>query len=297
MRQCRFALMLAMYAAGVCAQPLPAQKEEFTPKIGQEGKDVVWVPTPPALVEKMLDMAKVTPEDYVIDLGSGDGRIVIAAAKRGARALGIEFNPDLVELSKRNAEKEGVGGKARFVTADIFKSDFSQATVITIYLLPNLNDRLRPKILALKPGTRIVSNSFEMSEWKADDAGQVISIRSFFAPAVKRIKDFLPASVVEYFTDYCTFFCAASLWVVPARVAGAWRWPQGEMSLTQKFQVIEGALISGERRAPISSGRLRGDHISFSAGGAEYNGRVSGARIEGSVTADGKATGWSAVRD
>ena len=288
-------LLLSLAAAGIGAQSQLAPKE-FTPKINQEGKDVVWVPTPPALVEKMLDLAKVAPHDYVIDLGSGDGRIVIAAAKRGARALGIEFNSELVELSKRNAEKEGVGGKAGFVTADIFERDFSQATVITIYLLPNLNDRLRPKILALKPGTRIVSNSFQMSEWQADDTGKVVSIKSFFAPALRQIEAFIPTPVRDYFTDYCTFFCTTYLWIVPAKVAGVWQWPQGELKLGQKFQVLEGALKLGERGAPMTNLRLHGDQISFGAGGAEYKGRVSGGNIEGSVKAAGKIVGWSATR-
>lgn len=145
-----------------------ASAQEFEPSIGQEGKDVIWVPTPDSLVEAMLDVAKVTPSDYVIDLGSGDGRIVIAAAKRGARAVGFEFNPDMVALSRRNAEKEGVSDKATFVNADLFESDFSKATVITMYLLPQLNLKLRPKLLDLKPGTRIVSHAFTMGEWNPD---------------------------------------------------------------------------------------------------------------------------------
>jgi len=293
LRAPRAALMLSLVAVCLCAQSQPAQKE-FTPTLDQEGKDVVWAPTPQALVEKMLDLAEVSPNDYVIDLGSGDGRIVIAAAKRGARALGIELNPDLVELSKRNAEKEGVGGRASFVAADIFESDFSQATVITIYLLPQLNYQLRPKILALRPGTRIVSNSFQMSEWKTDGSGKVISIKSFFAPALRKIKAFIPASVVDYFTDYCTIFCTAHLWIVPAKVAGVWQWRQGELNLTQKFQVVEGTLKTGDRSTPIADGRLRGDEISFRAGGAEYNGRVSGGSIEGSFNSGGKITSWSA---
>ena len=147
------------------AQAQPAK--DYEPSVGQEGKDVVWVPTPQALVDKMLDMAKVTPKDYVIDLGSGDGRTVITAAKRGSKALGIEYNPDMVELSKRNAAKEGVSDKANFVKADLFESDFSQAQVITMFLLPSINIKLRPKILDLKPGTRIVSNSFDMEDWKS----------------------------------------------------------------------------------------------------------------------------------
>ncbi|MGH7829200.1 MAG: SAM-dependent methyltransferase, partial [Candidatus Binatia bacterium] len=154
------ALCLSLLGANVFAQAQPA-KEEYKPQVGQEGKDVIWVPTPQALVDKMLDMAKVTPNDYVIDLGSGDGRTVITAAKRGARALGIEYNPDMVELSKRNAAKEGVSDRVQFVKADIFESDFSKATVITMFLLTEINLKLRPKILDLKPGTRIVSNAFD----------------------------------------------------------------------------------------------------------------------------------------
>src|SRR6266581_3803580 len=162
--RCLSILIFSAIAACAFAQ---APSAEYTPEVGQSGKDVVWVPSPQALVDKMLDIAKVTPKDYVIDLGSGDGRTVITAAKRGARTLGIEYNPDMVELSKRNAAKAGVTDKANFVKADLFESDFSQATVITMFLLPDINLRLRPKILDLKPGIRIVSNSFTMGESKA----------------------------------------------------------------------------------------------------------------------------------
>src|SRR5687767_2814064 len=171
-----FAFLLAVFSALALAQapnvtrPAPATYE---PSVGQEGKDVVWVPTPQVVVDKMLDMAKVTPRDFVMDLGSGDGRTVITAAKRGARALGIEYNPDMVELSKRNAEKEGVAGQASFVKADLFETDFSKATVITMFLLPEINLKLRPKILRLKPGTRIVSNTFTMGEWLADETADL----------------------------------------------------------------------------------------------------------------------------
>jgi precorrin-6B methylase 2 len=189
------ALALSAIAAGVLVQAQVAQ--QFKPEVGQHGKDVVWVPTAQPLVEKMLDMAKVTPEDYLIDLGSGDGRTVIAAAKRGARALGIEYNPDMVELSRQNAEAEGVSGRATFVKADLFESDFSQATVITMFLLPELNLRLRPTLLSLKPGTRIVSNSFTMEEWEPDETATV--------------------------SDGCSSWCTALLWIVPARVDGTWR--------------------------------------------------------------------------
>ena len=170
------------------------QQQPFEPKVGQAGKDVVWVPTSQALVDKMLDMAKVTPQDIVYDLGSGDGRTVITAAKRGATATGIEYNPDMVELSKKNAAKEGVTAKATFMKADLFETDFSKATVITMFLLPDINVKLRPKILDLKPGTRIVSNSFTMEDWE-DDFTETIS-------------------------GDCTSWCTAHMWIVPAKVGG-----------------------------------------------------------------------------
>src|SRR4029453_4335210 len=191
---------LWMTANLIAAQPA----KEFQPQVGQEGKDVIWVPTPQALVDKMLDIAKVTPKDYVIDLGSGDGRTVITAAKRGSKALGIEYNPDMVELSKRNAAKEGVTDKASFMKADLFEPDFSQGQVIPLFLLPSINLKLRPKILDLKPGTRIVSNSFDMEEWKPDETANV---------------------------DGCTNWCTAYLWIVPAKVDGTWKMPQGELTL------------------------------------------------------------------
>src|SRR5262250_3520007 len=157
-RQLLLTLFLSAVVTTLCVQAKAAQ--EFQPQVGQEGKDVIWVPTPQALVNKMLDMGKVTAKDYVIDLGSGDGRTVITAAKRGARAMGIEYNPDMVELAKRNAAKEGVSSRATFVKADLFETDVSKATVITLFLLPDINLRLRPRILDLKPGTRVVSNTF-----------------------------------------------------------------------------------------------------------------------------------------
>jgi len=256
-----FLTLLLSFAAAVCAQP--AQKE-FVPQVGQDGKDVIWVPTPQGLVDKMLDMAKVTPNDYVIDLGSGDGRTVITAAKRGARALGIEYNPDMVELSRRNAEKEGVAGKANFVKADIFDSDFSQATVITMYLLPQLNLKLRPKILGLKPGTRIVSHAFSMEEWAPD---QTVSVDSR----------------------------TAYLWIVPAKAEGIWQSAQGELTLAQNFQMVTGTLKSGGNTMTIANGRLRGDQLSFRAGDAEYTGRVNGDTIEGTVKGSSSGS-WNATR-
>jgi SAM-dependent methyltransferase len=264
-RQPLLMLCLALFLACGLAQAQPAK--EYEPSVGQEGKDVVWVPTPQALVDKMLDMAKVTPKDYVIDLGSGDGRTVITAAKRGSKALGIEYNPEMVELSKRNAAKEGVSDKANFLKADLFESDFSQAQVITMFLLPSINIKLRPKILDLKPGTRIVSNSFDMEDWKPDEDATVSG---------------------------CDHWCTAHLWIVPAKVGGAWKLPQGELNLKQTFQMISGTLKNGNVTTPIS-GKLNGDQISFTAGAAQYTGRVNGNAIEGTVKGgnDGK---WSATR-
>ena len=245
------AIALSVSAAGAVAFAQPA-KQEFQPEVGQAGKDVVWVPTPQSLVDKMLEMAKVTPKDYVIDLGSGDGRTVITAAKRGSKALGIEYNPDMVELSKRTAAKEGVSDKATFMKADLFESDFSQAQVITMFLLPSINMKLRPKILNLKPGTRIVSNSFDMEEWKPDQTENV---------------------------EGCSNWCTAHLWIVPAKVDGNWKLPQGELTIKQTFQMISGTLKNGNASSPIS-GKLNGDQISFSAGGTQYSGRVSGNTME-----------------
>ena len=252
-RQFFLALFLSALVITPCAQVEAAQ--EFQPQVGQEGKDVIWVPTPQALVNKMLDMGKVTAKDYVIDLGSGDGRTVITAAKRGAKALGIEYNPDMVELSKRNAAKEGVSDKAQFMKADLFESDFSQATVITMFLLPDINIRLRPKILDLKPGTRIVSNSFTMGDWTADETTTA--------------------------SEGCTSYCTAYLWIVPAKVKGTWKLPQGELTLDQNYQMISGTLKSGANSTPITNGKLTGDQISFTAGGTQYTGHVNGNTIDG----------------
>lgn len=261
------ALCLA-WAVACGFSPAQAAQGEYQPEVGQEGKDVVWVPTPQVLVDKMLDMAKVTSKDYVIDLGSGDGRTVITAAKRGAKALGIEYNPEMVELSKRNAAKEGVTDKATFMKADLFESDFSQATVITMFLLPSINIKLRPKILDLKPGTRIVANSFDMEDWKPDETAKV---------------------------DGCSNWCTAYLWIVPAKVGGTWNLSQGELTLKQTFQMISGTLKSGNNTAQITNGKLNGDQITFTAGGAQYTGHVNGNSIEGTVKG-GSNGKWRATR-
>jgi hypothetical protein len=268
-RQSLLALLFSTFVAGACAQAQPA-KQDYEPSVGQEGKDVVWVPTSQTLVNKMLDMAKLTPKDYLIDLGSGDGRTVITAAKRGSQALGIEYNPDMVALSQRNATKEGVTDKATFKKADLFESDFSKASVITMFLLPDINLKLRPKNLDLKPGTRIVSNSFTMGDWKADKTATV--------------------------SEGCTSYCTAYLWIVPAKVGGKWKLPDGELTLKQSFQMISGTLKSGNGTAEITGGKLNGERISFSAGGAQYTGRVNGDTIEGAVKGSAKSGAWSARR-
>lgn len=261
-----------------CAAPQAAsaqQQQQYQPTVGQQGKDVIWVPTPKELIEALYDLAKITPNDYLIDLGSGDGPWVIAAAKRGARALGIEYNPDMVALAKSNAQKEGVSGKASFAQGDIFETDFSQATVVTMYLLPNLNMKLRPKILELKPGTRVLTNSFTMEDWEPD---QSLS--------------------VEGRSGY--------MWIVPAKVAGTWTWQTAsgpvELALKQTFQKIEGSLKMGGKDLPLKNAKLEGAHISFAAGdspaGAQlFNGSVNGNAISGTVKAgNGPETKWTADR-
>ena len=261
-------------AVSVCVfAQAPPDNKAYEPTEGQSGKDVIWLPTAQALAEKMLNLAQVTPQDYLIDLGSGDGRIVIAAAKRGARAHGIEYDPDMVGLSKRNAVREGVADKATFVEADLFESNFSAATVITMFLLPEINMKLRPAILDLKPGTRVVSNSFDMEDWKADQAVAVGK---------------------EEGCD--SNYCEAFLWIVPAKVEGRWKLSQGELLIKQAYQMISGDYTSGTGRTPIADGRLSGDRISFRIGDAHYAGRVTGASMEGTVTSGNGTAKWSARR-
>ena len=247
--------ILLACSPGVVVPQAQKAPSAFEPSVGQAGKDVVWVPTPQAVVEKMLDMAKVTPNDFVIDLGSGDGRTVITAAKRGARALGIEYNPDMVELSKANAEREGVSDRANFMKADLFETDLSKATVITMFLLPGINLKLRPKILALKPGTRVVSNTFTMGDWQPDET-----------------------ATVESGCDGS--WCTALFWIVPARVAGTHKIPQGELTLKQEFQMLSGTLRTTEGRTVPVQGKVRGDEVTFTAGGREYHGKVNGKQLE-----------------
>ena len=260
------ALVVAFGAAGLAAQSPPGQ---LVPEIGRPGKDVIWVPSPDPLVDTMLDIAGVSERDVVMDLGSGDGRTVIAAALRGARAIGVEFDAELVELSRATAVAAGVAERATFVNADLFETDLSPATVITMFLLPELNSRLRPRLLELAPGTRIVSNTWDLEEWTAD-ATEVL--------------------------DPCPGFCTALLWIVPARVAGTWELPDGELVLEQQFQMVSGMLRTGSEAVPIEAGRLRGDELSFRAGGASYTGRVRGDRLAGDADDGARRFGWHARR-
>jgi precorrin-6B methylase 2 len=271
------ALAAALFALAPAAY---AQQKDFKPHVGQQGKDVVWVPTPDEVVERMLNMAQTKPEDYVIDLGAGDGKIAIAAAKKfGARSLGVEYNPDMVALAQRNAQAAGVIGKAQIVQGDIFTTDFTQATVLTMYLLPSLNMKLRPQILAMRPGTRVVTHAFNMEDWEPDEASDVDGRRVY-------------------------------LWVVPASVAGRWAMELSgaggsdklSLNFDQRYQKIEGVAYLGSILAGLREARLSGFRIGFAyvdnhGVRRDFTGRVAGATMEGSFRTDGGAEGrWTATK-
>jgi SAM-dependent methyltransferase len=255
--------------------PLPPPAKPSEPVPGQAGKDVIWLPTPEALVERMLAMAQVGPRDVVYDLGSGDGRLVIAAARRGARAVGVEFNPELVTFAERRAREAGVQGRARFVQGDIFETDFSEATVVTLYLLPSLNMRLRPALLKMRPGTRIVSHAFGLEDWSPDESSR----------AEQR---------------------TAHLWVVPAAVDGQWRVdlegsPSLDVTFAQRFQKVDGKVALGPVEAGLREVTLHGAAIRFGFVDADgtwhaFQGTVAGDRISGTATAPGRTRRWTAVR-
>lgn len=255
---CSFTIFVASL---LVALPASAQQEggdPEAPRLHQPGKDVQWVPTPEPLVEKMLDLAGLTAKDTLVDLGSGDGVLVIAAAKRGAQARGIEYDRGLVEYSRRKAREAGLEGRVKFIRGDIFKTDFSDATVVTSFLLPSMNLRLRPTFLRMKPGTRIVANTFAIAEWQPDETVAL--------------------------DQPCERWCTALMWIVPAPVTGTWLTPRGDLTLTQKFQVIAGSL----GKEAVTDGRLRGDAIAFTAAGVRYEGRVDGTRMKLTATIDGK---------
>lgn len=242
----------------------------FVPRVGQAGKDVIWVPTPDELVTKMLDLADVKKNDILIDLGSGDGKTVIAAAKRGARSLGIEYNPDMVKLSIKNAQQAGVSDLAKFIKADLFEYDFSEATVITMFLLPDINLKLRPKLLALKPGTRVVSNTFTMGEWVPD----------------------YEVTTDENWNSWYT----ALMWIVPAQIQGTWRFEDGELSITQEYQLFYGDFTSSKGKSPITDGRITGDKVDFKIDGQLYTGKLQeNGNLLGTVTTTSQKRDWVAI--
>jgi SAM-dependent methyltransferase len=259
-------LVLLVAAASASVQPA---KGEYTPKSGQPGKDVVWVPNPDVMVQKMLDMAHVTADDYVVDLGSGDGRNVIAAAKRGARAHGIEYDGDLVELSKQLAAKERIADRATFERGDVFVADFSKATVVVLFLTPEMNIRLRPKLLSLKPGSRVVANTFAIGDWNPDE--------------------------ISNLEGSCERFCTARLWIVPAKIAGQWRLPQGELILRQTYQTFAGTLRNAGNVSAVR-GKLRGAEVFFGTRETQYTGRVDGDVIDGIARSAGVDSKFRATR-
>ena len=261
------ALLLPFAGAVDAAQPA------FEPRVGQAGKDVIWVPTPNGLIDRMLRMANAGPNDKLVDLGSGDGRIAIAAVRdfKVASATGIEYNPAMVTLSNRNATEQGVAQRVKFIEGDIFATDFSDATIVTMYLLPSLNLRLRPTILNMKPGTRVVSHAFTMEEWRPDDRAEVEGQNAYF-------------------------------WIVPARVAGTWKVQAGaetiDLKLTQSFQDFKGLVSPGNVAV---QGSLKGDEIRFMlpdgrGGQREFAGKVNGEQMSGKLgTADFTGTRTAAA--
>jgi hypothetical protein len=246
----------------------PAQegKKPFEAVPGMPGKDSVWVPTPFATLEKMYDLAKLTPKDFVMDLGSGDGRAIIVAAKRGTPGLGIEWNQDLIDLSNKLAKEAGVSHLAKFERGDMFAADLSKATVLGLFMLPDQLSKLTPKFLAMRPGSRIAVNGFAIPNW--------------------------PIEVTEKATGDCGTWCTAHLYIVPAKVEGTWRLGDADLALTQSFQMLTGTLTAGGKSTPVTNGKLTGEAIVFTVGDTRYAGRVSGNTMSGQV--GGKP--WSATR-
>jgi phospholipid N-methyltransferase len=259
-RSAAVASLLLLAAAAGQAQPRSrAECETAHPATwGRAGKDVVWVPTSDAVVEAMLTMAKVTPQDLVVDLGAGDGRIAIAAAKAfGARSVGIEYDPELARLAGCLVQAEGVADKARIVEGDIFKEDFGQASVVTMYLLPQLNVCVRHRILAMEPGTRVVSHQFSMADWASDESAQVEGRNVY-------------------------------LWVVPVRVDGVWDFQDGKgkaftIELRQTFAKLAGEITRGRVREPLLSATVRGRDLRFTFDTAGVTVGFAGTVREGEI--------------
>jgi len=257
----RAGLAGAVFAAAFSAQAQAPRScdEVFQPQVGQSGKDVIWVPTPDELVSRMLNAAKVTKDDLVFDLGAGDGKIAIAAARDfGARSVGIEFKKEMADLARCNAQRAGVSDRVTIINGDIFKEDFSKATVVSMYLLPDLNLRLRPTILKMRPGTRIVTNSFTMGDWEPD---RVLSG---------------PGNTGYY-------------WVVPAPVEGNWTLDgvdgntAATISLTQRYQRVGGTISMGGKSQPLLEPRLEGAELRFAFIDGSNGLRSARATIDGAA--------------
>lgn len=259
-----------VWLAAVAGSPAEDGKKQYVPVPGQPGKSSVWVPTPYATLEKMFDMAKLTPKDFVIDLGSGDGRAIIAAAKRGAAGVGVEWNEDLIALSEKTAREAGVSELAKFVKHDMFAYDISKASVMALFMLPDQLAKLAPKFMALRPGSRIVMNGFTVPGWTPDETDKA--------------------------TGDCGSWCTAHLYIVPAPVAGTWRLADGTLTLKQSFQTFTGTLAAGGTSAPVANGHLHGDEISFSVGDVQYSGRVTDKGMSGERQGSPGGT-WNATRN
>jgi hypothetical protein len=249
---------------------------EYKPKVGQEGKDVIWVPTPEGLIDKMLEAAKVSDKDTLFDLGAGDGIIAITAARKyGAKSVGIEYNPDMAQFARRKVAEAGLTDKVKIITGDIFQEDFSSATVVTLYLMPHLNMKLRPILLKMKPGTRVVSNTFTMGDWEPDETVFDQHWKGFF-------------------------------WVVPAQIEGAWVMTGMEggplrLNISQSFQNIGGTLTRGGQTLALLGAKLRGDEVKFQFVTPDrkvhaFSGRLEGRRLTGTVVADYSSTSVELTR-
>jgi hypothetical protein len=260
-------LLSAMLISGMnLAYSTTPAAPNYTPVQGQAGKDVIWIPTPEVLIDKMLTAAKVTDKDKVFDLGAGDGIIAITAARKfGAQAVGIEFNPDMAQFARRKVAEAGMTDKVKIITGDIFQEDFSSATVVTLYLMPHLNMKLRPTLLKMKPGTRVVSHAFTMGDWEPDE-----TMSSGYAQG--------------YF------------WVVPAQIEGSWVMNGLDggpirVNLSQSFQNIGGTLTRGGQTFAMLGAKLRGDEVKFQFITPDrkvhaFSGRVEGGRLSGKVVTD-----------
>ncbi|VFR45284.1 hypothetical protein BER2_4309 [plant metagenome] len=265
--------------ASAQATQASAQEETFAPQLGRHGKDVMWLPTPDALAERLMRMAGLGPQDIFVDLGAGDGRVSIAAARDfQAQALGVEFDPQMVAVSQRNAREAGVADRARFIEGDIFKADFSQANIVFMYLLPQLNLRLRPTLMAMAPGTRLITHQFHMGRWEPDET-----------------------TLIAHRPGY--------LWIVPANAGGQWAlsYPlgagrgQATLDLSQTFQKLKGTVAMGELQTTLRQPRLTGDRIAFAFTDPqghlrEFTGVVTADRLRGTVTGPEDSASFTAKR-